>query len=168
MTFDPIFILHLLTPRKDELDHITLKPNWKKVIKKLTLFQLLSFFSPVLVDFKFWKQSSFLFESWEQETEDRLFESSLMTLTGTNQHFETITLKNKTQQPWPLPVGQKSTGKGHEGTYWDVVMFHILIGFRLYRCIHLSKLNKCTLKTFAFIIWNIHLKRKKCKKYWAH
>ena len=57
------------------------------------------------------------------------------------------------------------TGKGHEGTYWDVVMFHILIGFRLYRCIHLSKLNKCTLKTFAFIIWNIHLKRKKCKKY---
>lgn len=88
-----------------------------------------------------------------------------MILTGTNQYFETITLKNKTQQPWPLLVGQKSTGKGHEGTYWDVVMFHILIGFRLYRCIHLSKLHKCTLKTYAFIIWNIHLKRKKCKKY---
>lgn len=74
-----------------------------------------------------------------------------MILTGTNQYFETITLKNKTQQPWPLLVGQKSTGKGHEGTYWDVVMFHILIGFRLYRCIHLSKLHKCTLKTYAFI-----------------
>ena len=88
-----------------------------------------------------------------------------MILTGTNQHFEAIILKNKTEQPWPLWVGQKSTGKGHDGTYWDAVMVHIVIGFRLYRCIHLSKLSKCTLMMYAFITCNIHLKRKKCKKY---
>ena len=31
--FDPIFILHLLTPRKDELNHITLRPNWRKSLQ---------------------------------------------------------------------------------------------------------------------------------------
>ena len=45
-----------------------------------------------MVDFEFCKQSSFLFESWEEKinTEERLFVGSLMTLTGIDQCPETM------------------------------------------------------------------------------
>lgn len=68
-----------------------------------------------------------------------------MILTGINQHLETTIEKSKNRTPLASGIRAGTDWERAEGAYRDDGnVLYLLIGFRVYRCIHLSKLDRCT------------------------
>lgn len=60
--------------------------------------------------------------------------------------------------------GVKIHWEGTWGNFVGVMVMFCIFDMWLYRCMYLSKLSKCTLKTLHFIVYNIYLKIIKLKK----
>lgn len=151
-TFDLwTYFYSVSAPRKGELeDNIT-----------LGLIAESHYRADTVVDFELWKQNSIQImrrtgNNWRMIRWGLINDTKWYKWTSWNYDLK----KNKNQDKAALASRDWGRNGLGEGMRELTGMFHILIGLRLYRCIYQSKLNSCTLKTCAFIIYKIYLEKK--------